>query len=155
MTSTRLSTRGIRVATLAALLGAGLLAGTALASSHSAGAQPAATTLTSSTNGPTGSTTTGTSSAPKGAWMTFEMNPVSFALRPLRRFAACVRRRGITGLADPKVIAGKVVLMIPRGLTAKSPRLKRAQRACQTLLPQGAYTQPGTGTAPTTTRPGG
>ena len=155
MTSTGLSTRAVLAATLAALLGAGQLTGTALASSHSAGTQPAATTLTSSTNGPSGSTTTGTSSAPKGAWMTFEVNPVSFALVPLREFAACVRRHGITGLHDPEVNDGKVVLMLPRGLTAKSPRLKRAQHACHTLLPQGANTQPGTSTGPTTTRPAG
>jgi hypothetical protein len=155
MASIRISTKGVRTATLAALLGAGLLAGTALASSGSAGAQQEAPTLTSATTGPSGSTTAGTSSAPKGAWMTFEVNPVSFVLVPLRTFAACVRRHGITGLSDPKVIDGKVVLMLPRGLSAKSPRLKRAQRACQKLLPQGANTQPGTGTGPTTTRPGG
>jgi hypothetical protein len=144
------------VAALAALLGAGLLAASALASSHAAGAQPQGPTITSTaTNGPTGSTTTGTSSVPKGAWLTFEVNPVSFALRPLRRFAACVRRHGITGLSDPEVIDEKVVLMLPRGLNAKSPPLKRAQRACQKLLPQGANTQPGTGTRPTTTQPGG
>jgi hypothetical protein len=143
---------GVRVAILAALLGAGLFAATALASSHSADAQPQGPTITSA---PTGSTTTGTSSVPKGAWLTFEVNPVSFALRPLRKFAACVRRHGITGLPDPKVVDGKVVLMLPRGLSTKSPELKSAQRACQRLLPQGANTQPGTGTTgPTTTRPG-
>jgi hypothetical protein len=146
---------GVRAAAAAALLCSGALAASALASAHSAGAQRQGSTLTQATTGPTGSTTTGTSSAPKGAWLTFEANPVSFALRPLRRFAACVRQHGVTGLADPKVVDGKVVLMLPRGLTAKSPRLKKAQRACQKLLPQGANTQPGTGTGPTTTRPGG
>jgi hypothetical protein len=136
---------------LVALLGAGLLAATALASSPSARAQPQGPTVTSST---TDLTTTGSSSVPEGAWLTFETNPISFALRPLRKFAACVRRHSITGLPDPKVIDGKAVLMLPRDLTAKSPRLKRAQRACQKLLPQGANTQPGTGTGLTTTRPG-
>lgn len=92
--------------------------------------------------------------APDGAWMVFEVNPPSFALRPLRRFAACVRRHGVPSLRDPKVVDGKVVLMVPRGLTAKSPRLARARRACQRFLPQGANTQPGAGTGPTTTRPG-
>jgi hypothetical protein len=149
-----LPSSSIRAATLAALLGAGMLAASALASSHAAGAQPQGPTIASAaTNGPTGSTTTGTSSAPKGAWLTFEVNPVSLALRPLRRFAACVRRHNITGLADPKVIDGKVVLTLPRGLTAKSPQLNRAQLACRKLLPQGANTQPGTDTGPTTTRP--
>jgi hypothetical protein len=70
------------------------------------------------------------------------------------RFAACVRRHGITNLPNPKVIDGKVVLALPRGLTRKSPWLKRAQRACQRLLPQAPNTQPGTGTGPKTTRPG-
>jgi hypothetical protein len=67
-------------------------------------------------------TTTGSSSAPKGAWLTYEVNLVSF---------------GIPTLRDPKVIDGKVVLLLPRGLTAKSPRLKSAQRACQKLLVEG------------------
>jgi hypothetical protein len=142
-----LTSTSIRGATLAALLGAGLLAATALAASHSAQAQPQGSTTTSTTAG-------GSSSAPKGAWMTFEANPVSFALRPLRKFAACVRKHGVPSLADPKVVGGKVVLMLPRGLTAKSPRLLRARRACQKFLPQGANTQPGTGTGPTTTQPG-
>jgi hypothetical protein len=139
-----LTSTSIRGATLAALLGAGLLAATALAASHSA---QAGSTTTSTTAG-------GSSSTPKGAWMTFEANPVSFVLRPLRKFAACVRKHGVPSLADPKVIEGKVVLMLPRGLTAKSPRLLRARRACQKFLPQGANTQPGTGTGPTTTQPG-
>jgi hypothetical protein len=147
----RLPGTGVRVAILAVLLGAGLFAATALASSHSAGGQRQGPTITSAT---TGTTTTGSSSVPKGAWLTFEVNPVSFALRPLRKFAACVRQHGITGLPDPKVVEGKVVLMLPRGLSTKSSQLKNAQRACQKLLPQGANTQPGTGTGPTTTRPG-
>jgi hypothetical protein len=145
---------GVRAATLVALLGAGLFAATALAASHSPRAQAQGSTTTSATT----VTTTdgpGPSALPKGVWMVFEANPVSFVLRPLRRFAACVRQHGIAGLRDPKVIDGKVVLMLPRGFTAKSPRLKKAQRACQKLLPQGANTQPGTGTGPTTTRPGG
>jgi hypothetical protein len=87
--------------------------------------------------------------------MSFEVNPVSVVLRPLRKFAACVRRHGVTGLSDPKVVGGKVVLLLPRGLTAKSLRLKAAERACQKLLPRGANTQAGTGTGPTTTRPRG
>jgi hypothetical protein len=87
--------------------------------------------------------------------MTFEANPVSFVLRPLRKFAACVRKHGVPSLRDPKVVDGKVVLMLPPGLTKKSPRLKKAGHACQKLLPQGANTQPGTGTGPTTTQPGG
>jgi hypothetical protein len=150
---------GARVGALAALLGAGLLAATALASSHSARAQPQGPTITSAT---TATTTTGIGSPgapkgawPNGAWMTFEANPVSLALRPLRRFAACVRRHGVQSLPDPKVMDGKVVLMLPRALTTKSPRLKNAQHACRRLLPQGANTQPGTRTAPTTTLPGG
>jgi hypothetical protein len=146
--------RGIRAATAAALLGSGLLAAGALASSHPAQARPEAPTITSATTGPT-TTNVGSPSAPKDAWMAFEVNPPSFALRPLRRFAACVRRHGVPNLQDPKVVDGKVVLMLPRGLAAKSPRLKSARRACQKLLPQGANTQPGTGTGPTTTRPGG
>jgi hypothetical protein len=141
-----LTSTSIRGATLAALLGAGLLAATALAASHSAQAEPQGSTTTS--------TTAGSSSTPKGVWMTFEANPVSFVLRPLRKFAACVRKHGVPSLADPKVVGGKVVLMLPRGLTAKSPRLLRARRACQKFLPQGANTQPGTGTGPTTTQPG-
>jgi hypothetical protein len=144
---TRLPRMGVRAAILAALLGAGLFAAAALA-----GAQPQGSTITTAT---TAITTTGSSSVPKGAWLTFEANPVSFVLGPLRKFAACVRRHGIPSLRDPKVVDGKVVLMLPRGLTPKSPRLKKAQRACQKLLPQGANTQPGTGTGPTTTRPGG
>lgn len=72
----------------------------------------------------------------------------------LRRFAACMRRHGVPGLPDPKVVDGKVVLMLPRGLTAKSPRLKKAQHACRKHLPEGPNTQPGTRTGPTTTRPG-
>lgn len=146
----RFTGRGIRAATLAALFGSGVLAAAALASSP-ARAQPQ--TFTSATTGPT-TAGVGSSSVPKGAWMTFEANPISFVLRPARRFAACVRRHGVPGLPDPKVVDGKVVLMLPRGLTAKSPRLEKAQRACQKLLPQGAKTQPGTGTGPTTTRPG-
>jgi len=86
--------------------------------------------------------------------MTFEVNPVSRVLRPLRKFAACVRKHGVPSLADPKVVGGKVVLMLPRGLTPKSPRLLRARRTCQKPLPQGANTQRGTGTGPTTTQPG-
>lgn len=140
--------RGIAAATAAALLGAGVLAAAALASSHSGRPQPQGSTITSAT------TNVGSPSGPKRVWMTFEANPPSFALRPLRRFAACVRRHGVPSLADPKVVDGKVVLMLPPGLTAKSPRLKKAQRACRKLLPQGANTQPGTGTGPTTTRPG-
>jgi hypothetical protein len=155
--------RGIRVAAVAALLGSGVLAAAALASTRSAQAQRQAATITTAVTGPTTSsattgpttTTAGSNSAPKGAWMTFEVNPPSFALRPLRRFADCVRRHGVPSLPDPKVVDGKVVLMLPRGLTARSPRLRQAQRACQKLLPQGAITQPGTGTGPTTTRPGG
>jgi hypothetical protein len=143
----------VRTATAAALLCSGLLAATALASSHVAGAQPEESTITSATSGPT-SGGPGLSPLPKGVWMAFEANPPSFVLRPLRRFAACVRRHGITGLPNPKVIDGKVVLMLPRGFTAKSPRLKKAQRACQKFLPQGPNTQRGTGTGPTTTRPG-
>jgi len=86
--------------------------------------------------------------------MTFQVSPVSFVLRPLRKFAACVRRHGVPGLPDPKVIEGKVVLMLARGLNAQSPRLTNAQRACRDLLPQGPTTQPGTLLGPTTTRPG-
>jgi hypothetical protein len=141
-----LASTSIRGGTLGALLGAGLLAATALAASHSAQAEPQGSTTTS--------TTAGSPSTPKGGWMTFEANPVSFVLRPLRKFAACVRKHGVPSLADPKVVGGKVVLMLPRGLTAKSPRLLRARRACQKFLPQGANTQPGTGTGPTTTQPG-
>jgi hypothetical protein len=101
-------------------------------------------------------TATGPSTtAGKGAWLTFEASPVSIVLRPLRRFAACVRRHGIPRLAGPKVVNGKVVLMLPRGFTAMTPRLKKAQRACQKYLPKGGLTQHGTGTGPTTTRPGG
>jgi hypothetical protein len=140
----------VRAATLAALLCSGVLAATALASSPVGGAQPLGSTITSATTGQTG-----TSSAPNRVWMTFEANPVSFVLRPLRKFAACVRKHGVPSLRDPKVVDGKVVLMLPPGLTKRSPRLKKAQRACQKLLPQGANTQPGTGTGPTTTRPGG
>jgi hypothetical protein len=151
----RRASGGVRVAAAAVLLCSGVLAASALASSRSAGAHPQGSTLAQATSGPTGSTTTGTSSAPKGAWLTFEANPVSFALRPLRRFATCVRHHGVPTLRDPKVVDGKVVLMLPRGLTAKSPELKKAQRACQGLLPQGANTQPGRGTGPTTTRPRG
>jgi hypothetical protein len=147
---TRLARMGVRAAVLAAILGTGLFAAAALAASHPAGAQPQGSTITSATTA-----TTGSSHMPKGAWLTFEANPVSFVLRPLRKFAACVRKHGIPSLRDPKVVDGKVVLMLPRGLTPKSPRLKKAQRACQKLLPQGANTQPGTGTGPTTTRPGG
>jgi hypothetical protein len=149
---TRLPRMGVRAAILAGLLGAGLLAAAALAASHPAGAQPQGSTITSAT---TATTTTGSSSVPKGAWLTFEVNPVSFVLGPLRKFAACVRRNGIPSLRDPKVVDGKLVLMLPRGLTPKSPRLKKAQRACQRFLPQGANTQPGTGTGPTTTQPTG
>jgi hypothetical protein len=141
----RLPLVGVRAAILAALLGAGLLAAVALAASHPAGAQPHGSTITSATRA---ITPTGSSSVPKGVWLTFEANPVSFVLGPLRKFAACVRRHGITRLRDPKVVDGKVVLMLPRGLTPKSPRLKKAQRACQKLLPQGANTQPGTGDRP-------
>jgi hypothetical protein len=148
---TRMPRMGVRAAILAALLGAGLFAAVTLAASHLAGAQPQGPTITSAT---TGIATTGSSSVPEGAWLTFEANPVSFVLGPLRKFAACVRRHGIPSLRDPKVVGGKVVLMLPRGLTPKSPRLKKARRACQKLLPQGANTQPGTGTGPTTTRPG-
>jgi hypothetical protein len=149
----RVAPRGVRAATLAALLGCGVLAATALGSSRALASGPM---ITSATTAPTGgSPSTGVASQPKGAWMTFEVNPPSFALRPLRRFAACVRRHGVPNLQDPKVVDGKVVLMLPRGLTAKSLRLKSARRACQKLLPQGANTQPGTGTGPTTTRPGG
>lgn len=148
---TRLPRMGVRAAILAALLGAGLFAAAALAASRPAGAHPQGSTITSAT---TAITTTGSSSVPKGAWLTFEANPVSFVLGPLRKFAACVRRHGIPSLRDPRVVDGKVVLMLPRGLTPKSPRLKKAQRACQKLLPQGANTQPGTGTGPTTTQPG-
>jgi len=72
--------------------------------------------------------------------MTFEANPPSFVLRPLRKFAACVRHHGVPGLPDPKVVGGKVVLMLPRGYSAKSPQLKKAQRACRKLLPQGPNT---------------
>jgi hypothetical protein len=148
---TRLARMGVRAAVLAALLGAGLFAAAALAASHPAGAQPQGSIITSATTA-----TTGSSSVPKGgAWLTFEANPVSFVLGPLRKFAACVRKHGMPSLRDPKVVDGKVVLMLPRGLTTKSPRLKKAQRACQKLLPQGANTQSGTGTGPTTTRPGG
>jgi hypothetical protein len=143
----------VRAATAAALLCSGLLAATALASSDAGRAQPQEATITFTTSGPTNGET-GPSPLPKGVWMAFEVNPPSFVLGPLRRFAACVRRHGITGLPNPKVIDGKVVLMLPRGFTAKSPRLKKAQRACQKFLPQGANTQPGTGTGPTTTRPG-
>jgi hypothetical protein len=142
----------VRVATLAALLCAGVLAATALASSRVGGAQPLGATITSATTGQTG---TGPAPAPNRVWMTFQANPVSFVLRPLRKFAACVRRHGVPSLRDPKVVDGKVVLMLPPGLTRTSPRLKKAQRACQKLLPQGANTQQGTGTGPTTTRPGG
>jgi hypothetical protein len=147
---TRLARMGVRAAVLAALLGAGLFAAAALAASHPAGTQPQGSTITSATTGQTG-----TSSAPNRVWMTFEANPVSVVLRPLRKFAACVRKHGVPSLRDPKVVDGKVVLMLPPGLTKRSPRLKKAQRACQKLLPQGANTQPGTGTGPTTTRPGG
>jgi hypothetical protein len=138
-------------AALAALLGCGLLAATAFASFSPTRVQlPGATTTVTTTS----SSASGSSTSPKGAWMTFEANPVSFILRPLRKFAACVRRHGITGLHDPKVVDGKVVLMLPRGLTPKSPQLKKAQHACRKLLPEGANTQPGTGSGPTTTRPG-
>src|SRR5262249_10288822 len=91
---------------------------------------------------------------PKGAWMTFEANPVSFVLRPVRQFAACARKHGIPDLPDPNVVDGKVVLLLPRGLTSKSSPLKKAQRACEKLLPQGPSRQPGRGTGPTTARPG-
>jgi hypothetical protein len=90
-------------------------------------------------------------SVPKKTWMTFQANPVSFVLRPLRTFAACVRKHGVPTLADPKVVEGHVVLMLPRGLTRNSPRLKKAKLACQKLLPKGPG-QPGTG--PTMTGPG-
>jgi hypothetical protein len=146
-----LTRRGIRLVTVAALLGAGVLAASALASPT---ATREGTTVTSVATLPA-NPGPGAPSAPKGVWMAFEVNPPLFALRPLRKFAACVRRHGIRGFADPKVVDGKVVLMLPHGLTAKSPRLKAAQRACQKLLPQGANTQPGTGTGPTTTRPAG
>jgi hypothetical protein len=144
-----LTSTPVRAATLAALLGFGLLAAAALASSHSPQSQPQGSTITSAT------TAGGGSSATRRVWMTFEANPPSLALRPLRKFAACVRHHGIPGLTDPKAVNGKVVLMLPRGYTAKSPQLKKALRACRKLLPQGANTQPGTGTGPTTTRPGG
>jgi hypothetical protein len=150
----RLAARGVRTATLAALLSSGVLAATALGLSQSARAQADGPTITSATTAPT-TTGPGSPSGPKGAWLTFEVNPPSFALRPLRRFAACVRRHGVPNLHDPNVVDGKVVLMLPRGFTTKSPRLKNAQHACQKLLPQGANTQPGTGTGPTTTRPVG
>jgi hypothetical protein len=149
---TRLPHTGVRAAILAALLGAGLFAAAALATSHPADAQPQGSTITAVVTAPT---TTGSSPAPKGAWLTFEVNPVSLVLGPLRKFAACVRQHGIPSLRDPRVVDGKVVLMLPRGLTPKSPRLKVAQRACQRFLPQGANTQPGTGTGPTTTQPTG
>jgi len=129
------SSKSVRVGTLAVLLAAGVLAAAVLASSHLAQAQPEGSTITAITT----SRTTG-DGLPKGAWMAFEANPVSFALAPLRKFAACVRKHGVPGLSDPKVVGGKVVLLLPRGLTAKSPRLKRAQRACQKLLPQGPNT---------------
>jgi hypothetical protein len=86
--------------------------------------------------------------------MVFETKPASLALRPPRRFAACVRRHGITGLPDPEVVGRKVVLMAPHGMTPKSPRLKRTGHACQKFLPHGANTQTGGTTGPTTTRPG-
>src|SRR5262249_28125927 len=148
----RLTARG-GVATLTMLLGSGLLAAVALGSSHSARAQSPGSTITSTT---TVTTTgdSGPSALPVGAWMTFEANPVSFVLRPVRQFAACARKHGIPRLPDPNVVDGKVVLLLPPGRPSKSPTLKKAQRACEKLLPQGPSTQPGTGTGPTTTRPG-
>jgi hypothetical protein len=130
------TSRAVRAAALPALLSFGLLAAIALAPSHSAQAQPQGPTTTSvSTTGNGGS-----SSATRGVWMTFEANPPSFVLRPLRKFAACVRRHGVPGLPDPKVVDRKVVLLLPRGLTPKSPQLKRARHACRKLLPQGSNT---------------
>jgi hypothetical protein len=135
--------RGKQLGGLIVLIGLGLLAAAVAGPRGSASTQATTTTRVGSPAAP-----------PTNAWMTFEANPPSFILPPLRRFAACVRRHGITNLPNPKVIDGKAVLMLPHGLTRKSPRLKRAQRACQRLLPQAPNTQPGTGTGPTTTRPG-
>ena len=139
----RRASRGVQIATLATLLAAGLLAPGALGSSYSARAQTGTTTVDSDSH-----------SVPDGVWMTFEANPASSVLRPLRKFAACVRRHGIAGLPDPKVVNGKVVLMLPHALTSKSQRLESLQRACQSLLPQGPSTQPGIGTGPHTRQPG-
>jgi hypothetical protein len=136
--------RGVRLALQAALRGSGVLAATALAASHSARDQPGADDHISHDG-----------RQDQGRMDDVRGQTVSFVLMSLRRFAACVRKHGIPSLLDPKVVDGKVVLFPPRGLTAKSPRLKSTRLACHKLLPQGANTQPGTGTGPTATRPGG
>jgi hypothetical protein len=62
--------------------------------------------------------------------------PLSAVLARARRFAACVRRYGIPNLPAPKISSGQVVVLLPAGLNPASPRVQRARRACQKLVPQ-------------------
>jgi hypothetical protein len=83
---------------------------------------------------PAGAQVDADASLPKNTWMALSGDPLRPVLARARKFAACVRRHGISGLPDPKIIGGDVVLLLPGGLKRTSPRLKKAERACRRLL---------------------
>ena len=51
------------------------------------------------------------------------------------RFAECIRAHGVTNFPDPSGGGG---IRIPDDINPLSPAFKRAQRACQSLMPGGA-----------------
>jgi hypothetical protein len=53
------------------------------------------------------------------------------------RYSQCMRSHGLPQFPDPKFSGGGVQLRLPPGLGPDSPSLKAAQRACQSLQPDG------------------
>jgi hypothetical protein len=111
---------------LIVLAGLGLFAAAVIGLSGPASAQAPTTTIVG--GGPS-------SSPPKNVWIALGGNPLAPALARARKIVACVRRNGIPNLRDPKVSGDTVFLILPAGLSRTSPRLRKAKRACQKLLP--------------------
>jgi hypothetical protein len=117
---------GRGVGALIVLAGLGLLAAAVIGLSGPANAQAPTTTIVG--GGPS-------SPPPKNVWIALGGNPLAPALARARKMVACVRRHGIPTFPDPKVSGGTVFLILPAGLSRTSPRLRKAERACQKLLP--------------------
>jgi hypothetical protein len=81
---------------------------------------------------------------PRNAWMSIAGDPIAMVLKDVRRFAACVRRRGIP-VSKPKIVGDTVFLMLPRWVDRSAPSLKEAQRLCQkaSVPPGGSVSQGG------------
>jgi hypothetical protein len=117
---------GRRVGGLIALAGLGLLAAAIVGLSGPASAQAPTTTIVG--GGPS-------SPPPKNAWIALGGSPLAPTLARARKIVSCVRRHGIPNFPNPKVSGDTVFLILPAGLSRTSPRLRKAERACQKLLP--------------------